>query len=247
MKCQKCGKEFEGKFCPECGEPSAQTVSQQETAKALGETTQKPKKKKMGKGCLIAVCVVLALAIIGAIAGGGATETPSSASEPDSTVQSTVVSSQNEETESAFANETTGQKNAREAAANYLSFMAFSHDGLIQQLEYEGYTTEEATYAADNCGADWNEQALKSAKTYLNNMAFSYTGLIEQLKYEKFTDEQATYGADNCGADWNEQAAKCAETYLNTMSFSRESLIDQLVYEGFTQEQAEYGVSQNGY
>lgn len=101
MKCQKCGKEFEGKFCPECGEPSAQTVSQQETAKALGETTQKPKKKKMGKGCLIAVCVVLALAIIGAIAGGGSTETPSSASEPDSTVQSTVVSSQNEETESA--------------------------------------------------------------------------------------------------------------------------------------------------
>ncbi len=79
--------------------------------------------------------------------------------------------------------------------------MAFSYEGLIGQLEYEGYTTEEATYGADNCGADWNEQALLSAQNYLEVSAFSYAGLIEQLEYEKFTTEQATYGADNCGAD----------------------------------------------
>ena len=144
-------------------------------------------------------------------------------------------------------NVTTGMKNALSSALSYLRYSAFSYDGLIDQLEYEGYTTEEATYAVDNCGADWNEQALESALDYLKYSAFSYTGLIDQLEYEGFPKAQATYGADNCGADWNEQAAKSAESYLKYSAFSRSGLIDQLMYEGFTSEQAEYGASQNGY
>lgn len=95
--------------------------------------------------------------------------------------------------------ETMGQKNALKSAKNYISIMAFSHDGLIGQLEYEGYSNEEATYAADNCGADWNEQAAKSAKGYLELMSFSRSGLIDQLKYEGFTQEQAEYGATAAG------------------------------------------------
>ena len=74
--------------------------------------------------------------------------------------------------------------------------MAFSYSGLIEQLEYEGYSTEEATYAVDNCGADWKEQAAKKAEEYLKSMSFSKSGLIEQLEYEGFTHEQAVYGAD---------------------------------------------------
>ena len=77
--------------------------------------------------------------------------------------------------------------------------MAFSHDGLIKQLEYEGYSTEDATYAADHCGADWNEQAAKSAKNYLSAMSFSRSGLIQQLEYEGFTASQAEYGASANG------------------------------------------------
>ena len=60
--------------------------------------------------------------------------------------------------------------------------MAFSYSGLIDQLEYEGYSSEEAEYAAKNCGADWNEQAVLSAKQYLKTMSFSEDGLIEQLE-----------------------------------------------------------------
>lgn len=142
---------------------------------------------------------------------------------------------------------TTGQKNALRSAESYLRFTAFSYEGLIDQLEYEQYSHEDAVFAADNCGADWNEQALESALSYLDFGAFSYSGLIGQLEYEKFTTEQATYGADNCGADWNEQAAKSAESYLEFMSFSRDGLIDQLEYEGFTYDQAVYGVEANGY
>ena len=77
--------------------------------------------------------------------------------------------------------------------------MAFSYTGLIKQLEYEGYSHEDATYAANNCGADWNQQAAKSAKSYIELMSFSRTELIKQLEYEGFTHSQAEYGAKSVG------------------------------------------------
>ncbi len=150
------------------------------------------------------------------------------------------------ETKPVQSSPTAGERNALNSAKSYLSFSAFSYSGLIRQLEYEGYTNAEATYAANNCGADWNAQALKSAKSYLSFSAFSYSGLIGQLQYEGFTSSQAAYGVDNCGANWNEQAAKCAASYLSIMSFSRDDLIGQLQYEGFTYAQAVYGVEANG-
>lgn len=142
---------------------------------------------------------------------------------------------------------TLGQSNALRSAQSYLEFSAFSYEGLIDQLEYEQYSHEDSVFAADNCGADWYEQALNSALSYLEYCAFSYTGLIEQLEYEKFTTDQANYAANNCNADWNEQAAKSAESYLEFLSFSRDGLIEQLEYDGFTHTQAVYGVEANGY
>jgi hypothetical protein len=91
------------------------------------------------------------------------------------------------------------QKNALKKAKSYLSHQAFSYTGLIEQLEYEGYSNEDATYGADNCEADWYEQAEKKAASYLSHQAFSRNGLIEQLEYEGFTPEQATHGADSVG------------------------------------------------
>lgn len=77
--------------------------------------------------------------------------------------------------------------------------MAFSYKGLIKQLEYEKFTSAQAQYGADNCGADWMEQAVKSAKSYLTYMSFSRSGLIDQLEYEGFTHEQAVYGVEQNG------------------------------------------------
>lgn len=94
---------------------------------------------------------------------------------------------------------TMGQKNALSAAVNYLGVMPFSYSGLIAQLEYEKFSNEDATYAADNCGADWNEQAAKSARNYLDIMAFSRDSLIDQLKYEGYTNNQAEYAATEAG------------------------------------------------
>ena len=141
---------------------------------------------------------------------------------------------------------TSDQAEALDRALSYLSSSDFSYNGLVEQLEYEGFSHEDAVYAADNCGADWNEQALRSAQSYIEYSAFSYLGLLGQLEYEEFTDEQAKYGADNCGADWNQEAVDCARSYLDFMSFTREDLIYQLEFEGFTHEQAVYGVEANG-
>lgn len=164
------------------------------------------------------------------------TSEPSSSGQPENSTSST----QNDTT-------TTGERNALKKAQSYLGFSAFSRDGLIGQLEYEGFTKSEAVYGVDNVGANWNEQAVKKAKNYLSFTSFSYSGLVEQLEFEEFTHEQAVYGADKCGADWNEQAVKKAKSYLDFMPFSREGLIEQLEFEGFTHNQAVYGVTQNGY
>jgi len=101
--------------------------------------------------------------------------------------------------EKAAAAATVSQKNALNKAKSYLSYTAFSHDGLIDQLEYEQFSTADATYGADNVGADWNEQAAKKAKSYMSYSSFSRGGLIDQLEYDKFTPDQATYGVNAVG------------------------------------------------
>lgn len=94
---------------------------------------------------------------------------------------------------------TMGEKNAIKKAESYLSHMAFSRKSLINQLKYEGFTTEESTYAVDNIEVDWNEQAAKKAESYLSHSSFSRKGLIDQLKYEGFTQAQAEYGVTQNG------------------------------------------------
>ena len=94
---------------------------------------------------------------------------------------------------------TMGQSNAYNMANRYLQIMPFSRSGLIKQLDYEGFSTEDATFAVDKCNVDWNEQAAKHAKKYLDTMSFSRSGLIKQLKYEGYTQEQAEYGVSAVG------------------------------------------------
>lgn len=92
-----------------------------------------------------------------------------------------------------------GKKNALRNAKLYIQYMPFSYKDLVKQLEYEGYLHEEAIYGADNCGADWYEQAAKAAKQYLTYSSFSKQGLIEQLEFEGYTHEQAVYGVEHNG------------------------------------------------
>lgn len=91
------------------------------------------------------------------------------------------------------------ETNASRKAQSYLEIIPFSRDGLIEQLEYEGFSHDSSVKAVDNCGADWNEQAAKKAESYIDMFAYSKEELIEQLEYDKFTYDQALYGAQSVG------------------------------------------------
>jgi flagellar basal body-associated protein FliL len=63
MKCSKCGQEFEGKFCPNCGTPVNAEEKQSQVSQPVAQ--EKPKKKK---GCLTAALILIGIIIIIVIA-----------------------------------------------------------------------------------------------------------------------------------------------------------------------------------
>jgi hypothetical protein len=89
---------------------------------------------------------------------------------------------------------TLAQENVIGKAKDYLSFMGFSRTGLIQQLEFEGFTTDEAAFGADNAGADWNAECAEKTKAYLDTMSFSRQGLYDQLAFEGFQPAEIDFG-----------------------------------------------------
>lgn len=170
-----------------------------------------PKKRiKWWGWALIGLAAVLVLGGVGGALAGGGKKTDAAA--PAAPAASSAAAEPVEATEPAAAPSTpaapaapaepavtAGQKNATKKAEAYLSYMPFSRQGLIQQLEFEKYSTDDATYAVDHITVDWNEQAAKKAQSYLDMTAFSRDGLIDQLTFEGFTPEQAEYGVTKVG------------------------------------------------
>ncbi len=120
------------------------------------------------------------------------------AGSPAEEAEETVVPEQESESEGEIR-ATRGENNALQMAWNYLRLMHFSYAGLIEQLEEQNYTTEEAVFAADHCEADWNEQAVGKAQEYLDLMPLSREELVMNLEYDGFTTSQAEYAADALG------------------------------------------------
>lgn len=95
--------------------------------------------------------------------------------------------------------ETPMQANALASAKQHLAEMPYSHAGIVSALEAEGYSHEDAVYAADKLGVDWNAEAAEMAAQYVGTMEFTRDDLIDQLVYEGFTQEQAAFGATSVG------------------------------------------------
>ena len=172
-----------------------------------------------GKGCLIALVILVALGVIGSLVGPGTKTVPSSNPAPRENVSegtseaSGAPASAKQVTSAAEGPENTPsvglfgpQANAARNAQQYLEMTGFSRRGLIDQLSSDagnGYDVADATAAVDSLGVDWNEQAVRSAKQYLEMTGFSCSGLIEQLSSDagsKYTKAQARYGAEQAGA-----------------------------------------------
>lgn len=246
--CTKCGTrlEDETRFCTNCGQPAdgsnAATHQTNNTQTHQHPVNTAPaaqqKKKSPMVFILIAVGIVVVIALIATMCSAFGGDDGFG----DVTQRDTV-----ELDEPTVSPSTAEEEAALDKAYEYLRALAFSYEGLVSQLEYEGFSYTEAVYAADNCGADWYQQAELKALDYLDSLPFSHSGLIEQLEYECFTYDQAVYGADNCDADWYEQAARMAQSYTESMAMSRTELIEQLIYEGFSSAEAEYGANAIGY
>jgi hypothetical protein len=127
------------------------------------------------------------------------TKVPTTTEAPTSTATQPPPTTAPPTTKEPFAGETASQRNARQKAADYLDFTSFSRSGLIAQLEYDGFTQEDAAYGVDALNVDWNEQAAKKAADYLDFTSFSRRELIEQLMYDGFTQAQAEYGVGTTG------------------------------------------------
>lgn len=129
---------------------------------------------------------------------------------------------------------------ALDEAIEYLNYYNISKCKLKEHLELKGFSEEIASYAVDNCNADWKYQALVRARKCIELMPFSHEGVIEYLEnIEEYTHEEAVYASDNCCEDWNKQALSVAKNHL-VLKSNREQLISSLKELGFTDEQAKY-------
>ena len=105
-------------------------------------------------------------------------------------------------TSSSFSNDYSAldyeSQNCYDQAMSYLDFMAFSRNGLIHQLQHDGYTDNAISNALDlleKYYVSWDTEALKKAQEYMETFSFSQQRLYEQLIHDGFTEEQANYGA----------------------------------------------------
>jgi hypothetical protein len=91
------------------------------------------------------------------------------------------------------------QESAVRKAQDFLREDNFSHKGLVEQLEYDHFSAEDAEYAVSSIPVDWNAQAAGKAKSFMKEDSFSHEGLVEQLEYDGFTASQAEYGVSTTG------------------------------------------------
>lgn len=207
MKCNQCGTEFGGKFCPNCGvqaatvqeaQPVNNEVNTQPTfnyGQAPIQPDRKAKKpiyKKWWFWVIVAVIVIAVLANLGGNHG-----TANSGTANSGTGSSSVSSAKDNKKPSAE------YTNALKKAKSYSETMYMSKQGIYDQLtsDYgEKFSADAAQYAVDNVQADWNANALEKAKTYQKTMSMSKSAIYDQLisdNGEKFTKEQAQYAIDH--------------------------------------------------
>lgn len=249
MFCRKCGKEFDGKFCPNCGEPAILANEAEQTAPILngvnlnGEAIEIPKKEPFYSQTWFIVLMMfcccfpvglflmwkynkfnkpvrIIITIFFAICFIVGITNSTNTSNKDIDIVTTAESSLSSSVE-----------------ATTQSFPA----------ETESTIEETETTVADDTPAEY-KSALKKAQIYSEMMYMSKAGIYDQLvsEYgELFTEEEAQYAIDNIDADWKANALEKAKTYQNTMSMSPAAIHDQLTSEygeKFTQEEADYAI-----
>lgn len=167
-------------------------------------TEKQKKRRKIFWGIFIFLCLLITVVSCGSkdneVANIDIVEETITETENSST-ENIIIEEDNDSEEDVFSTWTAEQRYAFTSGLTYLEVMAFSRQGLIDQLssEYgENYPLEVAEFAVNAIEeqglVDWDAECEEAAQTYLSLMSFSKQGLIDQLSSEygeQFTVEQA--------------------------------------------------------
>ena len=213
MKCNQCGTDYEGKFCPNCGAPAtnADAIQQANNAQPIVNNNQvpiqptaKPKKPIYKKWWFWVIIVIVAIAIIGNLGDDG-DKTKSGSSNTSQTA------SVNESDDSLKADTSTAD-NAKVTVADFSTMdqaaikswadtnkvtCKFSEDysdsvakgGIISQSNNAGETVKEGTtikvvISLGKKPSTEYTNALRKAEEYSKTMHMSKRGIYDQLTSE---------------------------------------------------------------
>lgn len=108
-------------------------------------------------------------------------------------------------------------------------------------LQDYGYTSEEITYAMNNCGVNWKQDALNCANDFMSkDKEPQYLG--GHLAEYNYTSDEISYAMNNI--NMNDYAIKFALHY--GVGNTRTEVVNGLLSAGFTQSQADYGADNCG-
>ncbi len=136
------------------------------------------------------------------------------------------------------------QRFALERARELNSYEIYSATGLEFALINEGVSREDARWAVDNLGEDWNENALEAIHELNQFTMNSRAGMLRDLKQGGFTQEEAQYAVDHAAIDYRENALQTAYWIYD---FEDQMLFDDLralliEEHGFLPEEADWAV-----
>ncbi len=265
MKCNACGSEFEGKFCPNCGAPATAENPVVNAAPAAPVAEVKKKKPIHKKWWFWVIIAVVAIGIVGGSTGGDETSTDDdtgssitqSGDETNNTTDNKTDS--NKVTVADFStmskadieNWATTNNVTVEFSEDYSDSVAsgsvISQNKKANETVKEGATIKVVISKGKKPSIEY-QNALKKAESYSKLMHMSKQKIYDQLTSEygeKFTAEEAQYAIDNLNADYKANALAKAKTYQQAMSMSKSAIYDQLVSEygeQFTAEEAQYAI-----
>lgn len=204
-KCQKCGTEFDDNFCPNCGSPAqsanpsqpqnaeSQSVGWNQVSNQPEQPVQPEAPKKKKKGCLIAVCIVAALVLFGAIgscaAGGDGDEKTSSADVSSAVSSESPTSSADESSEASSEAVSSEAESSAPSEPSVPSYSAGMHkvgtDIPAGEYVITSYTQMYVEVASDSTG-DFDSIIMNE------NISGRYYVSVSDGQYLTFTSGTAT-------------------------------------------------------
>lgn len=229
MFCRKCGTEFEGNFCPNCGE-SSEPIKENGQNTPGPVITATPVKKKKGRGCLTAILIFMGLSAIAGILGN-LSERKSSAGVESSANESTTSATLSKEDAQNMDNQIWGYVAPVIKANNDLmDVMTNYSDGKVTEIDFYNASKNFASYARNTWLAppeitDANgKQYLDSCKDYIiieQQLAEDIMKYLDDPSNKNLSKIQDTIGRTNQAVGI---VASNRGTFLSLNGFTNEEI-----------------------